>query len=110
MANWITCDKQMPENGVVVWVTIAGSDIIILNAGETFEDCIERQHRQIRRVQLGFHDEEGWCDTDGWPMIVRPIAWMPYNSPEPYRGDLSNDDMEKFWHEKDFFESDPFDE
>lgn len=110
MANWILCDDHMPEKDVVVWVTIAGSDIVIPQDGESITDCLKRLHKQIRRVKAGFFSDEGWCDTDGWPMIVRPIAWMPYTQPEPYLGDLSHDDMEKFWHEKDFFESEPFDE
>ena len=110
MSSWIRCDNRMPDKHKIVWVTIAGSDIVIPNNGESISDCIERQHKEIRRVKAGFLCDDGWCDSDGWPMLVLPIAWKPYTQPEPYLGDLSNDDMEKFWHENDFFESEPFDE
>lgn len=116
MSSWILCKDIMPDDGVVVWVTIAGSDIIVKNDGETFEQCIERQFRELRRVELAFYSKEwddtpGWFDYSGYPMVVYPIAWMPMEKPTPYKTDVDiTDDMEEFWREKDFFESDPFDE
>ena len=86
MSEWILCKDKLPEKGVVVWVTIAGSDIIMPKEGETLAQCMNRQHMEIRYVKTGFLDDEGWTDSDGFPMIVHPIAWMEYNPPEPFRG------------------------
>lgn len=88
MSEWILCKDKLPKDGVMVWVTIAGSDIVCPKKGETLAECINRQHKEIRRVEIGFHDEEGWNTYDGWPMIVKPIAWKPFHMPEPYRDDI----------------------
>ena len=90
MTDWILCEDHLPEDGLMVWVTIAGSDIILPKKGETVAECINRQHKELRRVKLGFWSEKwdgiaDWYNYGGSPMIVKPIAWKPFEKPEPYR-------------------------
>ena len=86
--QWIPCSKQLPEDGATVWVTIKGHDVIRCEDGETLEQAIERINK-IRWVTQGYWSEEehGWNDPSyGCPLIVKPIAWMPIDTPEPYKG------------------------
>jgi len=88
MRKWIRTDKELPPKNTEVWCTIAGSDIVCPKEGETIPECMNRQHKQMRRVKIGYLSNDGWCDTDGWPMIVHPIAWMPIDKPKAYRGQM----------------------
>ena len=85
--QWIPCSEQLPEDGATVWVTIKGHDVIRCEDGETLEQAIERINK-IRWVTQGYWSEEehGWNDPSyGCPLIVQPIAWMPIDTPEPYK-------------------------
>lgn len=84
---WIPVSDGLPENGEEVWVTIKGYDVITVEDGETIEQAIERINK-IRWVTRAYWSEEenGWNDpTFGCPLVVRPIAWMPMQLPEPYK-------------------------
>lgn len=85
--QWIPCSKQMPVEEVAVWVTIAGHDLIIRKDGETIEDAIDRISK-TRWVTQGFFGSDGWYGADGYPMMVRPIAWMPLEKPKAYEGEV----------------------
>ena len=87
--RWIPCSERLPEDGATVWVTIKGHDVIRCEDGETLEQAIERINK-IRWVTQGYWSEEehGWNDPSyGCPLIVQPIAWMPIDTPEPYKGE-----------------------
>ena len=82
---WVPCSERLPEDGVKVWVTIQGHDVIRCEKGESLEDAIERISK-IRWVTTAYwsEDEHGWNDPYfGCPLVVGPIAWMPL--PEPYK-------------------------
>lgn len=84
--RWIPISERLPDDGSEVWVTIKGSDVIKVEAGETIEQAIDRVNR-IRWVTRAYWSEEehGWNDpTFGCPLVVQPIAWMPIEKPEPY--------------------------
>ena len=86
--RWIPCSERLPEDGATVWVTIKGYDVIRCEDGETLEQAIERINK-IRWVTQGYWSEEehGWNDPSyGSPLVVQPIAWMPIDTPEPYKG------------------------
>ena len=85
--DWIPCSERLPEDGATVWVTIKGHDVIRCEDGETLKQAIERINK-IRWVTQGYWSEEehGWNDPSyGCPLIVHPIAWMPIDTPEPYK-------------------------
>lgn len=85
--EWIPVSEALPEDGVTVWVTIRGHDVIKCEDGETLEQAIARISR-IRWVTQGYWSEEehGWNDPSfGCPLMVQPIAWMPIDTPEPYK-------------------------
>lgn len=92
--KWIPCDDRLPEDDRMVLVSICGSDIIMINEGESLEDALERNWKTHRRVSTGYYvrdeDDEGWYN-DGFPMIVRPVAWMPIPVYEPYNPDKEVD-------------------
>lgn len=86
--GWIPVTEALPEDGVTVWVTLRGHDVITCEEGETLEQAIARISR-IRWVTQGYWSEEehGWNDPSfGCPLMVKPIAWMPMEVPEPWRG------------------------
>ena len=85
--DWIPCSKQMPVEGVAIWVTIAGHDLIICKDGETIEDAVDRISK-TRWVTQGFLGSDGWYGADGYPMKVRPIAWKPLEKPKAYEGEV----------------------
>ena len=66
--QWIPVSEALPKDGVTVWVTIRWHDVIW--------------------VWQGFYCEtnKSWCSVDGFPMMVQPVAWMPMEVPEPYKG------------------------
>lgn len=87
--KWIPVSERLPDDGSEVWATIKGSDVIKVEAGETIEQAIDRVNR-IRWVTRAYWSEEehGWNDpTFGCPLVVKPIAWMPIEKPEPYEGE-----------------------
>lgn len=87
-AQWISVSEALPEDGVTVWVTIKGHDVIRCEDGETLEQAIARIGK-IRWVTQGYWSEEehGWNDPSfGCPLMVQPIAWMPIETPEPWKG------------------------
>ena len=79
--------ESMPEDGVTVWVTIKGHDVIRCEDGETLEQAVARISK-MRRVSEGFwcEDDKTWYNAGGYPMMVQPIAWMPIDTPEPWQG------------------------
>lgn len=80
---WVDVELRPPALGEMVLVTIHGSDIMRLRPGETLAEAVERTQKELRRVTIGFLDgEEGWTGADGWPMVVKPVAWAPL--PEPW--------------------------
>lgn len=88
--DWIPCSERLPKTGVLVLVSISGSDVIKVQEGESMWEAIDRVRKTVRRVEVGFWSNEegweGWTDISGFPMIVQPAAWMPL--PEPYWGDV----------------------
>lgn len=91
--EWTLCKDQMPPLGVDVIVAIWGSDLIICKEGETVEDAVKRVDNEVRYTTIAQYvrdrDLDGnewmdWFGADGFPMIVKPVAWMPM--PEPYMG------------------------
>lgn len=85
--RWIPVEQELPEDGVTVWVTIQGHDVITCEDGETLEQAIARISK-IRWVTQGYWSEEehGWNDPSfGCPLMVQPVAWMPIDTPEPYK-------------------------
>lgn len=86
--EWIPCEERLPEDGVEVWVTIRGSDIIIPEPGEFFQEAADRV-MSMSRVRRGYwcEEENGWNGELGYPLAVQPIAWMPFDRPEPWGGD-----------------------
>ena len=76
----------MPEKRLQVWLTIKGYDAIIPMKGETIKEAIDRIEN-IRWVTQGYLGSDGWYGIDGFPMVVRPIAWMPLECPDPYEGE-----------------------
>ena len=87
--DWTPVSEALPKDGVTVWVTIKGYDVISCEDGETLEQAITRISK-IRWVTQGYWSEEehGWNDPSfGCPLMVQPIAWMPMEVPEPYKGE-----------------------
>ena len=87
--EWIPCEERLPEDGVEVWVTIKGHDVIIPKPGETFQEAADRV-MGMRWVTRGYwcEEEHGWNDSSfGCPLMVQPIAWMPIDKPEPWEDD-----------------------
>ena len=83
--EWIPVSERLPETCVRVLVTIYGTDLVFVHDGETLEDALERASSYCR-VTIGNFDEDGcWNESDGYPMIIAPTAWMPL--PEPYRAE-----------------------
>ena len=86
--RWTPVSEALPKDGVTVWVTIRGHDVITCEEGETLEQAIARISK-MRRVSEGFwcDDDKTWYNAGGYPMIVQPVAWMPMEVPEPWRGE-----------------------
>lgn len=65
--RWIPVEQDLPKDCVTVWVTIRGHMV---------------------RAEGGFYvaDEKSWYNENGFPMMVQPVAWMPMEVPEPWRG------------------------
>lgn len=84
--QWTPCSERMPEIHEACWLTIKGHDVIVCDDGETIEQAIERTGK-MRWVTSGFLGSDGWYGVDGYPMAVRPIAWMPMVHPDVYEGE-----------------------
>ena len=84
---WISCDDQMPEEGVRVLVTVRGSDVIVIRDGEMLEQAIKRIWNEVcyTIIAVWYGEQERWFGEFGGPMAVNPVAWMPL--PEPYKGE-----------------------
>lgn len=80
--EWVLCEDRLPEKGVLVIVTIHGSDLIVKKHGQTVEEALAENKRTVRRVTAGFVGSDGWYGADYFPMITAPIAWRPM--PEPF--------------------------
>lgn len=92
--RWIPVSEALPNDGVEVWVTIKGHDVIWREEGETLEQAIDRINK-IRWVTRGYWSdkEHAWNDPlFGCPLMVKPIAWMPMEVPEPWRGGQDEND------------------
>lgn len=85
--QWIPCSERMPKEYDEVWVTLRGSDVIVCKDGETLVEAAERVWKENIRVSIGFYGSDGWYSIDGYPSMVSPVAWMPMNKPEPYKGE-----------------------
>lgn len=85
--RWTPVEQELPEDGVTVWVTIKGHDVIRCMDGETLEQAVARISK-MRRVSEGFwcEDDKTWYNAGGYPLMVQPIAWMPIDTPEPWKG------------------------
>ena len=81
---WIPCRERLPERYTRVILTVLGTDIIKILDGETLEDAIKRINKTYW-VTTGYLSEDGWNGCDGFPLMVKPIAWMEF--PEPWRGE-----------------------
>lgn len=82
--QWIPCEERLPEPYAHVILTIRGTDMIKVEEGETLEQALERS-MQHYWVTDGYLADDGWNDGDGFPLIVKPIAWMEF--PEPWKGE-----------------------
>lgn len=86
--QWIPVTERLPEPGVEVWLTIKGHDVITLQGDETLEEAFERV-MNLRWVTRGYwsDEEKMWCDSHfGFPLPVQPVAWMPIDVPEAWKG------------------------
>ena len=80
--GWIKVSEQKPRTWENVIVACYGSDFVVLEKGETLEQCLERVKSEFVRVTIGYIDNEGfWNGIDGFPLIVTPTYWQPL--PEP---------------------------
>ena len=82
--RWISTDDRMPRIGQRVFGAVYGSDIVILNEGETVIDALKRTMNDNPHTEMCvWHgDIEDWW-SDGGLMIVEPRYWMPMDIPEP---------------------------
>lgn len=82
--RWIPCSERLPEPYAHVILTIRGTDMIKVEEGETLEEALKRNNQQYW-VTIGYLADDGWNGGDGFPLIVKPIAWMEF--PEPWKGE-----------------------
>ena len=73
--EWVSCDECQPEFHETVFCLIFGHDVIVQKEGETLEDAIRRT-MNVSYTRVGFMGSDGWYDTDGYPMMIRPSYWM----------------------------------
>lgn len=92
--KWYLCKDRLPELEEKVLVTVHGHDVIVVKEGESIEEATERIRKEVRYVTLAVyskdrdadgHEWTDWFGIDGWPMIVKPVAWTPL--PEAYGGE-----------------------
>ena len=82
--RWIPVSERLPEPYSDVILTIRGTDMIKVLKGETLEQALKR-NSQIYWVTTGYLADVGWNGLDGFPLIVKPIAWCGF--PEPWKGE-----------------------
>ena len=82
--KWIPVSERLPEHYHRVILTIRGTDMIKVEDGETLEEALKRNMKQYW-VTDGYLADDGWNGGDGFPLIVKPIAWMEF--PEPWKGE-----------------------
>lgn len=82
--RWISTDDRMPMVGKPVFGAVYGSDIVILNEGETVIDALRRTKDDNPHTVtcVWYGQAEGWW-SDGGLMIVEPRYWMPIDIPVP---------------------------
>lgn len=98
--NWIKCTEETPEVGVKVLVACYGSDIVIPNDGETVWQTRQRLTKDIKRVTLGFIDDDGyWDGADYMPMMISPTYWQPLPEAPEYEADPDDVDNGLTWSE-----------
>jgi hypothetical protein len=78
--EWISCDDELPPDGVTVITLIFGTDVIIPQNCETLEDAIRRTSK-YKRTSAGFYGEDGWYSLDGYQEIIAPSYWMAIPKP-----------------------------
>lgn len=84
--RWMPVSRRLPEDGIEVWATIKGHDVVVPEPGETIAEAAERigSSRWVTRA-FWCEEEHGWNDPgSGCPLMVQPIAWMPIDKPEPW--------------------------
>ena len=84
LSDWIKVSDRLPEQDETALLSIWGSDYMKLIDGETFAEAFERYRKTVRYVTIGFLGSDGWYGPDGYPLIIKPVAWMPL--PEVYDG------------------------
>lgn len=100
MSEWIRCSEQMPEKNTMVIVACYGSDIVVPQDGETVWQTRQRLNKNIKRVTLGFIDDDGyWNDADYMPMMISPTYWQPLPEAPDYEADLDDVDTGLTWDE-----------
>ena len=82
--RWIPFSERLPEPYAHVILTIRGTDMIKVEEGETLEEALKRNNQQYW-VTIGYLADDGWNGGDGFPLIVKPIAWTEF--PEPWKGE-----------------------
>lgn len=100
MSEWIRCSEQMPKKNTMVIVACYGSDIVIPQDGETVWQTRQRQNKDIKRVTLGFIDDDGyWNGADYMPMMISPTYWQPLPEAPDYEADSDDVDTGLTWDE-----------
>lgn len=79
--RWIPCSERLPKKHETVLTCCYGSDVIIPQEGETWEDAVKRTRRELVTVSIGFIGSDGWYGADGWPNMDAPTFWMPLPDP-----------------------------
>lgn len=75
MMEWIKTREQEPPIGHRVLCGIYSTDYLVLEEGETMKQCLDRNRREIKRIEIGYLDDDGWTGSDGYPMIIYPTVW-----------------------------------
>lgn len=75
--EWHNAKTEKPVPDEMCYLRIVGTDVIRCKKGETLEQALERS-RNVVSYGFGYFEEmdECWCDSEGFPMIVRPSEYM----------------------------------
>ena len=102
VSKWIRCSEQIPEKNTMVIVVCYGSDIVVPQDGETIWQTRQRQNKDIKRVTLGFIDDDGnWNGADYMPMMISPTYWQ--SLPEAPNYEAVPDDVDNGLTWDEFF-------